>query len=352
MKVLLVTFEYPPTIGGISTYLKELYTDFPGTVWIVSPHTHKIYTRFFWPHWLPFYFELKKIVALHQPDELHVSHVLPMGRMARWIFKSMGVPYRVIIHGTDLQAAQVSKRKWRAVQIILRDAKSCIVNSEATKKLFLDLCDKEIASPLVISPGVSFPAVSTSSIIEKYQVSGKQIILFVARLVPRKGLTVAVQALQLLLKIPVLGAILVVVGDGPERAVAEKLAVDLGVASQVLFVGAVSEEEKWAWYRAAKLFWFPAQPIAGEWEGFGITSIEAQSVGCPAVVSDLQGLPETVRDGFSGSVVVGTAESFAETSAAILQDPEVWQRMRRAAKENAAAHDWKTQRTLFVQSLK
>lgn len=353
MKILLVTLEYPPTIGGISTYLKELYKNFPGTVRVVSPHTHKMLTKFFWPHWLPFYFELKKIVALERPDEIHVSHVLPVGRLALWIFRSQKIPYRVIVHGTDILTARAQPRKWRSVLKILSRAKSCIVTSEATKKLFIDMCGSAVQEPVVITPGVAVPAVPhelAEELVVGHGLAGQRIILCVARLVPRKGVCVAVQALNLLLKIPV-AASLVIVGAGPERERAELLAQQLGITDHVYFVGAASELEKWAWYKAARLFWFPAQLVAGEWEGFGITSLEAQASGCPAVVSNLHGLPETVIDGVSGFVVEPTAEAFAAHSMDILQNASLWQTMRQAARSVGVAQSWATQRQLFSHHL-
>ena len=353
MKVLLVTLEYPPTIGGISTYLKELYRNFPGTVRVVSPHTHRIYTRFFYPHWLLFYFDLKKIVALEQPDELHISHVLPIGRMARWILRSQKIPYRVFVHGTDLQAAFAQPRKWRSVIRILKDAKTCFANSEATKQLYIELCGNAAPEPVVLTPGVAMPHPNSEfaeELVRGHGLLGRRIILFVGRLVPRKGLLVAVRAFSIVLKIPV-AATLVVVGEGPERVKAEQLAKELGINEHVRFVGAVSDLEKSAWYKVATVFWFPAQIIAGEWEGYGITSLEAQAAGCPVVVSAVQGLVETVQPGVTGFVVEPTAEAFAEQSLVLLQDATEWQNMRRAARVHAAEHGWEKQRLLFAQLL-
>lgn len=354
MKILLVTLEYPPIIGGVSTYLQELYKDTEHELRIISPAQEKFFEWWCWPHWLPFYFRLRKIVAAERPDEIHVSHVLPVGTMAYWLFKSFKIPYVLFFHGTDLKSAAAQPRKWKRVREIAAHAKTIIVNSEATKALCVGLLPggKE---PVVIRPGaVEVGAVSLTTapdeLRERYALQGTRIILFLARLVERKGITVALDAIAELTKRNI-EATLVIVGDGPLRARAEKRAEELQLYNRVRFIGRVDNDEKLLWYAIAHLFWFPAQRVAGEWEGFGITSLEAQSYGCPVVVSNIDGLPESLLDGESGVAVEPTAIAFADATADILQDAVTWQRMRSSARRFAAAHTWAVSRELFNKTI-
>lgn len=351
MKILLVTLEYPPIVGGISTYLHELYSESPHEVKIISPTTHQFYVWWSWPRWLPFYFDLKKIVEMEKPDQIHISHVLPVGVMARWILKSLKVPYVVFFHGVDLQLAHAQPRKWKRVELVVRDAAKIIVNSNATAKLYHEFLPNAQEAH-VVSPGApqSMAQMSgTSEVLrDTYALHGTRVILFLARLVERKGLFIALDAMRELVRKNI-EATLVIVGDGPERARAEKYAQEHELYNRVRFVGRVDDAEKWQWYSIAHLFWFPAQPLKNEWEGFGITSLEAQAHGCPVVVSNIGGLPESMIDGETGTATEPTATAFAVATEQILHDAAMWQRMRAAARLFASQRTWSASRQRLIE---
>ncbi len=354
MKILLVTLEFPPTIGGVATYLGNLYRGLPHAVRVFSSRATTPFVWWMYPRWYPFYRALLRYVVRENPDEIHISHILPVGIMAWWLWKRYHIPYVIFFHGTDLRAAYAQPRKWRRVKKIVQHARRCVVNSEATARLFADLFP-EMPAPYICMPGVSVPPVlgdaDTIALREKYHVGRRPIILFLARLIERKGLLVAIDAFQLLLQQAAVPPVLVVVGDGPQRAVAERQVSQLQLDTHVIFTGVATDVERWAWYRTAHLFWFPAQEIAGEWEGYGITSLEAQSMGCPVIVSSVQGLPETVHSGVTGMVVAPTAEAFALASLNLLDDAHRWQNMRTAARVWAQQHSVEAQRENFIRQV-
>lgn len=351
MKILLVTLEYPPIIGGVSTYLDELYSNSPHEVKVISPATHQFYVWWCWPRWLPFYFDLKKMVAAERPDQIHVSHVLPVGVMAQWIFKSLKVPYVLYFHGVDLQRAHAQPRKWKRVERVVRSAARIIVNSDATAQLYKEYLPNA-QEPHVVRPGAPQVAAQATGVSDalrdKYALHGTRVILFLARLIERKGLFIALDAMKELMRNNI-EATLVVVGDGPERGRAEKYVQEHELYNRVRFIGRIPNEEKWQWYSIAHLFWFPAVPLKGDWEGFGITSLEAQAHGCPVVVSNVGGLPESVQDGETGIVTEPTAEAFAAATEHILNDATVWQQMRAAARQFAAQRTWNVSRAQIME---
>lgn len=355
MKILLITLEYPPIIGGVSTYLHELYQQTGHDVEVISPATDEFYVWWCWPRWLPFYFRLRKMIKEKRPDQIHVSHVLPVGIMAEWLFQSFKIPYVLFFHGTDLKTAAAQPRKWKRVVRITEKATTIIVNSNATKDLYRQLMPSG-QEPIVIHPGAPVvtstlnSSVALDALREKYALQGTRVILFLARMVERKGIFVALDAIAEVMKKNI-EATLVIVGDGPMRARAEKRAQELQLYNRVRFVGRVETEEKWQWYSIAQLFWFPAQQVKNEWEGFGITSLEAQAHGCPVVVSAVDGLPESVDPDVSGIVCEPTAAAFAEATSLILQDAALWQRMRASAREFAAKHTWERARELFRSTI-
>ena len=121
---------------------------------------------------------------------------------------------------------------------------------------------------------------------------GARILLSTSRLTEQKGIDVAIRALVSLPE----ELVLVVLGDGPERASLAALAGDLGVETRVFLPGRVPDVA--AWLRRASLYVQPAR-----WEGFGLGVLEAMLGGLPVVASDVSSLPELVVDGETGYLV-------------------------------------------------
>ena len=117
---------------------------------------------------------------------------------------------------------------------------------------------------------------------------GAPLLLCVARLAPQKGVDIAIRALP---SIP--DAMLLVLGEGPERPRLESLARELGVADRVLMPGRVGDVA--ALYRRCNVVVHPAR-----WEGFGLAMLEGMLAGRPVVAANAGSAPELVADGMTG----------------------------------------------------
>jgi glycosyltransferase involved in cell wall biosynthesis len=125
---------------------------------------------------------------------------------------------------------------------------------------------------------------------------------------------------------------LVVVGDGPEAGALRGVAVDAGVSECVVWVGRRSQQEAWRLLPA-----MDAVAVPSRCEGFGLAAAEAQAAGLPVVASDVDGLPEVVRDG-EGGILVG-AESpslLAGALCSLLGDRDRALHMGRAGQRHVA----------------
>jgi glycosyltransferase involved in cell wall biosynthesis len=116
---------------------------------------------------------------------------------------------------------------------------------------------------------------------------GARVLLCVSRLVKQKGVDVAVRALPVVRERHP-DAVLVVLGEGPERA-------ELG-GEGVYLLGRVGDPA--AWYRRAEVLVHPAR-----WEGFGLAILEAMLAAVPVVATRVSSIPEIVRDGETGLLV-------------------------------------------------
>ncbi|MBI3982087.1 MAG: N-acetyl-alpha-D-glucosaminyl L-malate synthase BshA [Gemmatimonadetes bacterium] len=126
-------------------------------------------------------------------------------------------------------------------------------------------------------------------------------------------------------------AVLVLIGDGPDRAEAEVETERLGIRDEVFFLGKLDTVADLL--QAADLFLLPSTS-----ESFGLAALEAMACGVPVLASRVGGLPEVVVDGECGWLIPAgprDTEAMAERAIELLRDVPLWRRMREAAVERA-----------------
>lgn len=148
-------------------------------------------------------------------------------------------------------------------------------------------------------------------------------ILFVGRLVEKKGVKYLIQALpEIRQRVP--NAHLVVVGGGPDREMLCQLSSAMGLQDCIQFVGAIEQSELPDFYRRASLFVAPfVEAASGDREGLGLVTAEAIACGCPVVVGDVPAVADIFLDGAQEMrAVPGDIESLVEKVVASLLAPE------------------------------
>lgn len=122
-------------------------------------------------------------------------------------------------------------------------------------------------------------------------------------------------------------AVLVMVGDGPDRERLEQRAHDLGIARSTFFVGYQSEVA--GYYRLFDAFLLPSVN-----EGTPVSAIEALASGTPVVATKVGGVPDVVRDGLDGFLVApGDTEEAAGKLALLASDANLRARLGAAGRE-------------------
>ena len=159
----------------------------------------------------------------------------------------------------------------------------------------------------------------------------RRILLCVGRLQLEKGFDTAIRALALLpenygdVRLHIIGG-----GECGDRF--RVLARDLGVESQVEFLGALAHTATIQIISEASTLLVPSRTR----EGFSLVAAEAALSGTPCIVSDVGGLPETVVDGVTGFVVPpNDVDAMCRAIRSLLDDTNMWQRMSRAARTRA-----------------
>ena len=158
-------------------------------------------------------------------------------------------------------------------------------------------------------------------------------VLFVGRLVERKGVAHLIEAMARLGQGDE-GPRLEIVGDGPERPRLEALARRLGVANRVAFRGKIAPDELQASYARAAVCVLPSVLDArGDTEGLGVVLLEAMNHATPVIASRVGGIPDIVEDGVSGLLVPpGDADALAAAVRRVRDDPALARRLGEAGR--------------------
>ena len=147
----------------------------------------------------------------------------------------------------------------------------------------------------------------------------RRIVLYVGRLMHVKGVDILLRAWALLPRDLRQGALLVIVGDGPERRRLERLADKRAIHHEVRFTG--SRTDAADYYQAADLFVLPSRT-----EGLSNALLEAMASELPVVATAAGGTPDVVDDGLSGILVPAESEKgLAGGLTSMLSDPSRWE---------------------------
>ena len=158
------------------------------------------------------------------------------------------------------------------------------------------------------------------------------LVTYTGRLIEGKGLETLFAALRSLADIPSWHLVLVGSGAGQVISIEEKLRTDAeagALRGRVTFTGRVDNVA--AYLQASDLFAFPTLD-----EALGMSAVEAQACGLPAVASRTGGVPDIVEDGVTGILVPpGETGPLAEALRTLLRDPESRAKFAVAARERA-----------------
>jgi phosphatidylinositol alpha-1,6-mannosyltransferase len=315
MTSLLVTNDFPPKIGGIQTYLYELWRRLPpqdATV-LTTPYVGAAE----WDSAQPFRIErtkqrfllptpslAKRIDALAREIEARVVFLDPMLPLGLVGPRLRAAPYVIVTHGAEVTVYGKIPGTGALGRRVLRGAAGIVAAGEYPTNVADSVARRELAT-LQIPPGVdplrfrpADAATRRSTRVRLGLDPDAPLVLGVSRLVPRKGFDVLIDAVAGLD-----GVELAIAGTGRDHDRLAKRAARLGARAHLL--GHVADEDLPALYASADVFAMLCRDRWGglEAEGFGIVFLEAAACGVPAIAGRSGGAHEAVVDGETGHVV-------------------------------------------------
>jgi len=352
VKHLLVTNDFPPKVGGIQSYLWELWRRLPPSDAHVMTTSHRDATAFDaatairierirGPVLLPMPSLVRRIDAL--ADEVGAELVvldpaLPLGHVG----PRLALPYGVIVHGAEVSVPGRVPGLRQALARVLRGAELVVAGGEWTA----DEAERAARRGLplvVVPPGVDVGRFRPVDDAGRRAVRRRLglapdalLVVSVSRLVPRKGMDTLVGAAARLA--PIHPELEVVIGGlGRDRRRLERLVGATG--APVRLIGRVDDDDLPDLYGAADIFAMDCRRrwLGLEQEGFGIVFVEAAACGVPQVAGNSGGAAEAVADGITG-LVVHDPSSVAELAKALqrlIVDPDLRHAMGVAARRRA-----------------
>lgn len=217
-------------------------------------------------------------------DIIHAHWLIPQGLIAVLLryLPGRGVPFLVTSHGADLFALRAWPLPW-VKRLVVRHAAATTVVSEGMRREMAALgvdVDTVRVEPMGVDLQRRFrPDAGVAR--------SRTELLFVGRLVEKKGLRHLLDALPLIRSVRP-DVTLTVAGFGPELDARREQAQALGLGAAVEFLGAVCQEALPALYRRAAVFVAPfVEAATGDQDGLGLVLVEALGCGCTVVVSSM-----------------------------------------------------------------
>ncbi len=170
----------------------------------------------------------------------------------------------------------------------------------------------------------------------KFAMDNEKIILFIGRLVYEKGIQTLISAMPKILA-NYHDSKLIIAGKGGMLDELKAQVNSLGLGNKVYFTGHLASKDVQKMYKCADISVFPST-----YEPFGIVALEAMLSGTPVVVSDIGGLNEIVDHGINGmKSYAGNANSLADSILSLLFDPKLCDTVTQNAKSKVKAeYNW------------
>lgn len=318
MKHLLVTNDFPPKVGGIQSYLWELWRRLPpaSTTVLTSAHPRAAAFDAAQPFevvrsrhsvLLPGPSVRREVIEVAErsgAELVLLDPALPVGLIG----PSLGRRYGVVLHGAEVTIPGRTPGMRRLLARVLAGADG-VVAAGGYPADEAERAARRGLPVVVIPPGVDTERFRPLSAAERLAArrrlgvdDGACLVTSISRLVPRKGMDVLIEAAaRLSSDHPDL--VVLIGGAGRDRSRLERLVRRSG--APVRLAGRIDDDDLRGFYGCADLF---AMLCRNRWagleqEGFGIVFLEAAACGVPQVAGNSGGAAEAVVDGVTGLVV-------------------------------------------------
>jgi len=246
-------------------------------------------------------FKLMKLIAQNDYDLVHLHYLTPLIRLSTVLAR----PKAIILTEHGGIKGEKARGRWRITKYIHRFLRNTVtVYTTVSRENLQEMLNEGICTPrkaTVIYNGIDLnefspDRTSKSTIKKHYNLPADTLVIGTIRgLIPTMGLDHFLLALKYILqkRMDVVG---IIVGDGWIRKKLERLAYQLGISRNILFLGYRRDIPK-------LLSIFDVFVVSSEWETFCIAAVEAMAMGVPVVGYAVGGLPEVIEHNVTGLLI-------------------------------------------------
>jgi len=279
---------------------------------------------------------MAEVAQLYDLDLLHVHYAIPhsvSALLARQMFaagpRAQKLPFVTTLHGTDITLVGLDRSYLPITRYSIEqsDGVTAISNylRDRTQRVFdvknsIDVIYNSVNCDVYRRNPATFEQMRA-----EYAPNGERVLVHLSNFRPVKRLTDVIEIFDRVhKKVP---SRLLLIGDGPDRSVAEWLAVQKGIHNDVLFLGKQDQIEE-------KLSIADIMLIPSELESFGLAALEAMACEVVPISTRAGGVPEVIDHGKTGYLAdVGDVETMARYAIELLSDE---QRLREMGKQARA----------------
>ncbi|OQW79845.1 MAG: hypothetical protein BVN35_00205 [Proteobacteria bacterium ST_bin11] len=287
------------------------------------------------------------IVLRDKPCLIHAHWIFPQGTVAVLLGKLFKIPVVVTAHGGDAFALKGffvgALKRWT-----VKNCSAWTSNTNATA----DAVGPDLPKPRIIPMGIDYKKFASGNAQTALKTDSQQkiILLFVGRLVEKKGVADLIAAVVGLPKDLLDRVQLWIIGDGTERDHLKKLARDHQIEDKVVFHGRLPNAILPDYYAAADIFIAPSIVDAnGDTEGQGVIFLEAMASNIPVISTNAGGIAEVIEHRKTGLLVNAKApEEIKQAIELLVADKELRVSLKTAGQRVAESYDWEKMAVKFV----
>jgi phosphatidylinositol alpha-1,6-mannosyltransferase len=319
-RTLLITHDFPPLLGGVSTCALNLSC-------ALAARGVQI-----------------KVLTLRREGANAVDGGLSFP-VSRAPYRR---PYYLFAHGVEILESEATLWKLVRKQFaflkrrVFREAQRTFAVSHFTRNLVVEECRLPLSKVQVAPNGVDavrfHPSPKPPLFLERYGAKGRFVFLTLTRLDDYKGVDLAIEAMRLLRRVHP-QALYLIGGRGPDRSRLEGLVRRYDLGEHVHFLGSVPQAELPDHYNLADCFLLASREdrSAPNVEGFGIVFLEAAACAKPVLAGASGGISDAVVNGRTGWLVdPADATALAYAMAGLVREPQLGELAGLRARERAS----------------
>ena len=367
MRIMIVTDQYPPMVGGVPTVTHDLAIDLARRghqVWVAAPaceardayhiehrvHVHR-FSSFEWPTYeglripFPSFISMRNLVKRSDPDVIHIHSPGVLGNIGQILAHRLRKPaiatnhYLPINISRSLTTDPLIGKHFSSVaySYLVRFYNCCTYVTAPTRTALALLYDHGLRVPAsVISNGINLekftPGERNPHILRRYNLPrDRPLVIHVNRLSKEKRVDVLLEAANKMQ----CNATIALAGVGPLATKLRTQADRLNLGDRVSFLGMVRDADLLALRRAADVFVIPSEADLQS-----LATMEAMACGLPVIAANAYALPELVHHEKNGFLFQqGNSDELAHYLDILLNDANLRAQMRMASLKIIASHN-------------